>query len=116
MHLIILLISLEVAVDTARPLLAEAEAIVVSTLVAQANFHLLVRVLLMHLIQLVRKLDYMLLLLGHEPILLVQDVLQGCYLILVIFKFIHLLQMLPFNFFDPANCELELCQDLGVLL
>ena len=113
MHLIILLISLEVAVDTARPLLAEAEAIVVSTLVAQANFHLLVGV---HLIQLVRKLDYMLLLLGHEPILLVQDVLQGCYLILVIFKFIHLLQILPFNFFDLANCELELCQDLGVLL
>ena len=70
----------------------------------------------MHLIQLVRKLDYMLLLLGHEPILLVQDVLQGCYLILVVFKVIRLFQIVPFNFFDPANCELELCQDLHVLL
>ena len=72
MYLIFLLISLEVAVYTARPLLAEAEAIVVSALVAEANFHLFVWV---YLIQLVRKLDYMLLLLGHEPILLVQDVL-----------------------------------------
>ena len=42
MHLIILLISLEVAIDTARPLRAEAKVIVVSALVAQANFHLLV--------------------------------------------------------------------------
>lgn len=70
----------------------------------------------MHLIQLVCKLNYVLLLLRHEAILLVQDVLQGCYLILVICKVIHLLQVLFFNFFDPANCELQLYQDFGILL